>query len=115
MVHCTTGITTNTDYWLIPHFRTTAKVMLSLSNAIAGTADRFTLMQELEHTPAYSHASRSVLGAKVLGVADRSNSGRPKPTASAYDAPALTDGTELERSRFIQPVGAAADAYATAS
>ena len=42
LVEPLTGITTNTDYWLIRISATTAKVATSLSNAIAGTAIAYT-------------------------------------------------------------------------
>lgn len=108
-----TGITTNTDYWLIRISATTAKVATSLSNAIAGTAIAYTDAGTGTHTLRIQMRVDQGIGCQACFVSQtQPTAGGPNLTASAYDAPGTYDGTGTRAFQGSPTMGATADAYA---
>jgi hypothetical protein len=110
-----TGLSLNTDYWLIRVSATTSRVATSLANAIAGTAIAYTDAGTGTHTlmiqmPRYDAG----VGCEAFFVAQTAPStGGPNLTASAYDNTTDTAGTGTRAFQGTPVMNAAADAYAT--
>jgi hypothetical protein len=110
-----TGLSLNTDYWLIRVSATTSRVATSLANAIAGTAIAYTDAGTGTHTlmiqmPRYDAG----VGCEAFFVAQTAPStGGPNLTASAYDNTTDTAGTGTRAFQGTPVMSAAADAYAT--
>lgn len=104
-----TGLSLNTDYYLVRVSATTARVATSLSNAIAGTVIAFTDAGTGTHT--MSIRPRNAVGTEAFFcVQTAPTAGGPNLTASSYTNSAGTAGRSFQGSPTF---GAAADAYAT--
>lgn len=107
-----TGLSLNTDYWLVRASATTARVATSYANAIAGTVIAYTDGGTGTHTltiqmPRYA----SGVGCEAFFVAQTApTGGGPNLSASAYTNSAGTGSRAFQGSPTM---GAAADAYAT--
>lgn len=107
-----TGLSLNTDYWLVRVSATTARVATSYANYLAGTVVAFTDAGTGTHTltiqmPRYSNG----VGCEAFFVAQTApTGGGPNLTASSYTNP---DGTAGRAFQGSPTMGAAADAYAT--
>lgn len=104
-----TGLSLNTDYWLVRVSATTARVATSLSNAIAGTVIAFTDAGTGTHT--LTIRMRNELGTEACFVVQTApTAGGPNLTASSYTNSA---GVAARAFQGSPTNGAAADAYAT--
>lgn len=104
-----TGLSLNTDYWLVRVSATTARVATSLSNAIAGTVVAYTDAGSGTHT--LSIRQRRAEGCEACFVVQTApTGGGPTLSASSYTNSAGTAGRAFQGSVTN---GAAADAYAT--
>ena len=107
-----TGLSLNTDYWLVRVSATTARVATSLSNAIAGTVIAYTDAGTGTHTvtlqmPRYQDG----VGAEAFFVVQTApTAGGPNLSASSYTSTAGSSGRAFQGSPTM---GVAADAYAT--
>lgn len=109
-----TGLSTNTDYWLVRVSSTTARVATSLANAIAGTVIAYTDAGTGTHTmriqmPRYENGA----GCQAFFVAQtQPTAGGPNLSASAYDNTTDYSGTGTRAFQGSPTMGATADAYA---
>lgn len=107
-----TGLSLNTDYWLVRVSSTTARVATSLSNAIAGTVISFTDAGIGTHTvtmqmPRYQDG----VGCEAFFVSQTApTAGGPNLSASSYTN---TAGTASRSFQGSPTMGVAADSYAT--
>lgn len=107
-----TGLSLNTDYWLVRVSATTARVATSLANAKAATVIAFTDAGSGTHTltiqmPRYDFG----VGCDAFfAVQTAPTAGGPNLTASSYTNTAGTAGRAFQGSPTM---GAAADAYAS--
>jgi hypothetical protein len=109
-----TGLSLNTDYYLIRVSATTARVATSLSNAIAGTAIAYTDGGTGTHTLRIQTRATQGIGCQATFVAQTlPTAGGPNLTASAYDAPGTYDSSGTRAFQGSPSMGATADAYAT--
>jgi hypothetical protein len=110
-----TGLSINTDYWLVRVSSTTARVATSYANALAGTVIAYTDGGTGTHTliiqmPRYANG----LGCEAFFVAQTApTAGGPNLAASAYDDTATYTGAGTRAFQGTPGMGAAADAYAT--
>jgi hypothetical protein len=106
-----TGLSLNTDYWLVRQSATTAKVATSFSNAVAGTFIAFTDAGTGTHTLTTRVARYNGAGVEAFFVAQTApTAGGPNLSASSYTNQA---GTAARAFQGSPSMGAAADAYAT--
>lgn len=106
-----TGLSLNTDYWLVRLTATTANVASSYTNALASTFVACSDTGSGTHT--LTIQMRSPFGANCrafLAVQTAPTAGGPSMTASSYTSTAGTPGRAFQGSPTM---GAAADAYAT--
>jgi len=108
-----TGLSTNTDYWIVRVSATTCRVATSLANAIAGTVIAYTDGGTGTHTmmcyPRYDNG----VGCEAFFVSQTAPStGGPNLTASAYDDVASSPGLGTRSFQGTPGMNAAADAYA---
>lgn len=109
-----TGLSVDTDYYLVRVSSTTARVATSLANAIAGTVISYTDAGSGTHTLRIQMRANQGIGCEACFVAQTApTGGGPNLTASAYDAPGTYDGTGTRAFQGSPTMGAAADAYAT--
>jgi hypothetical protein len=107
-----TGLSLNTDYWLVRVSATTARVATSYANYLAGTVVAFTDAGTGTHTmtirmPRYDNGA----GCQACFVVQTApTGGGPNLTASSYTN---TAGTTTRAFQGSPTMGAAADAYAT--
>jgi len=107
-----TGLSTNTDYWLVRVSATTARVATSLANAIAGTVIAFTDAGTGTHTFRIQMRESNGVGCQCCAVVQTApTGGGPNLTASAYDNTADYTGTGTRAFQGSPTHGAAADAY----
>lgn len=106
-----TGLSLATDYWLVRQSATTAKVCVSLANAIAGTPFvAFTDAGTGTHTLTIQMRSANGAGVEAMAVVQTApTAGGPNLTASDYTNQAGTSSRAFQGSPSH---GAAADAYA---
>jgi len=105
-----TGLSINTDYWLVRVSSTTARVATSLANAIAGTVIAFTDAGTGTHTLTIQMRSQDGVGCEAFFVSQTApTGGGPNLTASDYTA---TGGGTSRAFQGSPTMGAAADAYA---
>ena len=110
-----TGLSLNTDYWLVRVTSTTARVATSYANYVAGTVVAYTDGGTGTHTlmiqmPRYAGG----VGCEAFFVVQTApTAGGPNLTASAYDRDTDTAGTGTRAFQGSVTNGAAADAYAT--
>jgi hypothetical protein len=110
-----TGLSINTDYWLVRQGATTAKVATSYANALAGTVIAWTDAGSGTNTmiiqmPRYNNGE----GCEAFFVAQtQPTAGGPNLTASAYDDTATYTGAGTRAFQGTPGMGATADAYAT--
>lgn len=110
-----TGLSLNTDYWLVRQSATTAKVATSYANALAGTTIAYTDAGTGTHTmiiqmPRYANG----LGCEAFFVSQTApTAGGPNLTASAYDDTNTYTGAGTRAFQGTPSMGVAADAYAT--
>jgi len=105
-----TGLSINTDYWLVRVSSTTARVATSLANAIAGTVIAFTDAGTGTHTLTIQMRSQDGVGCEAFFVSQTApTGGGPNLTASDYTA---TGGGRGRAFQGSPTMGAAADAYA---
>lgn len=105
-----TGLSLNTDYWLVRVSATTARVATSYANYIAGTVVAFTDAGAGTHTLTIQMRypdGAGCLAAFVVGT--QPTAGGPNLTTSSYTNSALTPGRAFTGSPTM---GATADAYA---
>lgn len=109
-----TGLSIDTDYWLVRVSSTTARVATSFANAIAGTVISYTDGGSGTHTfriqmPRYANG----VGCEAFFVAQtQPTAGGPNLSASAYDNTADYSGTGTRSFAGSPTMGATADAYA---
>jgi hypothetical protein len=109
-----TGLSINTDYYLVRVSSTTARVATSLANAIAGTVVAYTDGGSGTHTLRIQMRADQGIGCQACLIAQTApTGGGPNMTASAYDAPGTYDGSGTRAFQGSPSHGAAADAYAT--
>lgn len=106
-----TGLSLNTDYWLVRASATTARVATSYANYVAGTVVAYTDAGTGTHTmtiqmPRYAKGV-GCQAAFVVGTAP--TLGGPTLSASSYTNPTPTAGRAFQGTPTM---GAAADAYA---
>lgn len=105
-----TGLSLNTDYWLVRVSATTARVATSLANAIAGTVIAFTDAGTGTHTMTIQQRYDFGVGCEAFFVSQTApTGGGPTLSASSYTNTAGTAGRAFQGSVTL---GAAADAYA---
>jgi hypothetical protein len=106
-----TGLSINTDYYLVRVSATTARVATSLANAIANTTIAFTDAGTGTHTMTIQMRSPSGVGCEAFFVAQTApTAGGPNLTASSYTS---TNNGAGRAFQGTPSMGAAADAYAT--
>lgn len=106
-----TGLSLNTDYWLIRVSATTARIASSYANYVAGTAIAFTDAGTGTHTFTIQMRSPNGANCQAFFVAQTApTGGGPNLTASDYTN---TAGTSTRAFQGSPSLGAAADAYAT--
>lgn len=110
-----TGLSLNTDYYLVRVSSTTARVATSLANAIAGTVIAYTDAGTGTHTMTIQMRSQGGAGVDAaFVVVTAPTGGGPTITASNYTNESGTSGRAFQPSSGAVPsFGAAADAYAT--
>lgn len=109
-----TGLSVDTDYYLVRVSSTTARVATSLANAIAGTVISYTDAGTGTHTLRIQTRADQGIGCEACFVSvTQPTAGGPNITASAYDAPGTYDGTGTRAFQGTPNMGATADAYAT--
>lgn len=109
-----TGLSINTDYYLVRVSATTARVATSLANAKAGTVIAYTDAGSGTNTVRVQTRADQGIGCQACFVVQTApTAGGPNLTASAYDAPGTYDGTGTRAFQGSPSNGAAADAYAT--
>lgn len=105
-----TGLSLNTDYWLVRVSATTARVATSYANYIAGTVVAYTDGGVGTHTLTIQMRYPNGVGCQAaFVVGTQPTAGGPNLTASSYTNSALTAGRAFTGSPTM---GATADAYA---
>lgn len=105
-----TGLSLNTDYWLVRVSATTARVATSYANYIAGTVIAFTDAGTGTHTLTIQMRAASGVGCQAaFVVGTQPTAGGPNLTASSYTNSAGTPGRAFTGSPTMS---ATADAYA---
>jgi hypothetical protein len=110
-----TGLSIDTDYWLVRVSATTARVATSFANALAGTVVSYTDAGTGTHTLRICMPrTNNGTGCEAFFVAQTAPAtGGPNLSASAYDDPSLYTGAGTRAFQGSPTMGAAADAYAT--
>lgn len=110
-----TGLSTNTDYWIVRASATTCRVATTLANAIAGTVIAYTDGGSGTHTMMMQtpRANNGVGVQAAFVVQTQPTAGGPNLSASAYDAAGTFTGTGTRAFQGSPTMGATADAYAT--
>lgn len=109
-----TGLSLNTDYWLVRVTATTARVATSYANYVAGTVVAYTDGGTGTHTLMIQTRYPLGVGCEAFFVSQTApTGGGPNLTASAYDRPSDTAGAGTRAFQGSPTNGAAADAYAS--
>lgn len=110
-----TGLSINTDYWLVRQSTTTAKVATSFANALAGTVISWTDNGTGTHTMMMQtpRANNGVGVQACFVVQTQPTAGGPNLSASAYDQAGIFTGSGTRAFQGSPTMGATADAYAT--
>jgi hypothetical protein len=110
-----TGLSINTDYWLVRASATTARVATSFANALAGTTIAYTDAGTGTHTLiCQTPRSNNGVGVQACFVSQtQPTAGGPNLSASNYDQAGIFTGTGGRVFQGSPTMGATADAYSS--